>query len=188
MFNFKIVLGSKSPRRQQLIAGLGLDFEIRTKEVEEIYPKDIEPTKVATYLSELKAQPLVQSLLKNEILLTSDTTVILENKVLGKPNTLEEAKTMIEALSGKQHQVITGVSLNSIDKSVCFAVTTNVFFKALTKEEIAYYVSHFKPLDKAGAYGIQEWIGQIGVEKIEGSYYNVVGLPVERVWEELKKF
>lgn len=188
MFDFKIILGSKSPRRQELIAGLGLNFEIRTKEVEEIYPEDIEPTKVAIYLSKLKAQPLVQSLSKNEILLTSDTTVILENKVLGKPNTLEEAKTMIEALSGKKHQVITGVSLISNNKSVVFSVTTNVFFKALSKEEIEYYVSHFKPLDKAGAYGIQEWIGQVGVEKIEGSYYNVVGLPVERVWDELKKF
>ena len=188
MFDFKIILGSKSPRRQQLIAGLGLDFEIRTQEIEETYPKNHAPNRVAEYLSQLKAEPLLKTLSKKEILLTSDTTVVLDKQVLGKPKDLQEATKMISALSGKQHAVITGVALNSTDKSICFSVTTNVFFKQLSKEEIDYYVNTFKPLDKAGAYGIQEWIGQVGVEKIEGSYYNVVGLPVERVWEELKKF
>lgn len=188
MFDFKIILGSKSPRRQQLIAGLGLDFEIRTKEIEEVYPENLTATEVAGYLSKLKAQPLLSTLKEKEILLTSDTTVLLNNTVLGKPSSLEEAQKMIEQLSGKQHAVITGVSLHSKAKAITFSVATKVFFKELSKEEIKYYVTTFKPLDKAGAYGIQEWIGQIGVEKIEGSYYNVVGLPVERVWEELKKF
>ncbi|MGB0934230.1 MAG: Maf family nucleotide pyrophosphatase [Lishizhenia sp.] len=188
MFDFKIILGSKSPRRQELISGLGLDFEIRTKEVEENYPENLAPTEVAQYLSKLKAQPLIETLNEKEVLLTSDTTVVLNNKVLGKPVSLKEAKDMIEQLSGKQHEVITGVSLHSTEKSKSFSISTKVFFKHLTRQEIEYYVSNFKPLDKAGAYGIQEWIGQIGVEKIEGSYYNVVGLPVESVWEELKTF
>lgn len=186
--NIKIIIGSKSPRRQQLIGGLGLAFEVRTKEVEEVYPDDLPAHKVAEFLSKLKATPLLDTLQESEVLLTSDTTVIIENTVLGKPKDLEEAKAMIRSLSGKDHEVVTGVCLSSKDKQVVFSVSTKVSFKSLSEVEINYYVEKFKPLDKAGAYGIQEWIGQIGVQKIEGSYYNVVGLPIARVWDELKKF
>lgn len=185
MFKGKVVLASKSPRRQELIKNLGLDFDIRTKEVEEIYPSSLLPSEVPSFLAKLKAQPLIDTLVQNEVLLTSDTVVILENKVLGKPNDLEHAKQMIRNLSGKSHEVVTGVHLESQKHSVTFTVSTQVFLKELNEEEVEYYVENYKPLDKAGAYGIQEWIGQIGVEKIEGSYYNVVGLPVARVWKEL---
>ncbi|SFT74089.1 septum formation protein [Lishizhenia tianjinensis] len=186
--NIKIIIGSKSPRRQQLISGLGLDFEVRTKEVEEIYPKDLPAHEVAEFLSKLKSTPLLETLQDGEVLLTSDTTVIINNTVLGKPKDLNEAKAMIASLSNNNHEVVTGVCLSSKDKQISFSVSTRVFFNELTEEEINYYVEKFQPLDKAGAYGIQEWIGQIGVQKIEGSYYNVVGLPIARVWAELKKF
>lgn len=188
MIDFKIILGSKSPRRQSLIAELGLAYEIRTKEVVENYDQNLPAKKVAEYLSKLKAEPLRDSLQPKEILLTSDTTVVLNNTVLGKPCTLNEAKEMLHALSGKVHEVVTGVCLQSLEKSTSFSVTTKVHFKNVTDAEIEYYVEKYKPLDKAGAYGIQEWIGQVGVEKIEGSYYNVVGLPVETVWDVLKTF
>ncbi|MDX1446141.1 Maf family nucleotide pyrophosphatase [Lishizhenia sp.] len=186
--NIKIIIGSKSPRRQQLISGLGLDFEVRTKEVEEIYPEDLPAHEVAEFLSKLKSAPLLDTLKEGEVLLTSDTTVIINNTVLGKPKDLEEAKAMIASLSNNDHEVVTGVCLSSKEKQVSFCVSTRVFFNALSQEEIDYYVEKFQPLDKAGAYGIQEWIGQIGVQKIEGSYYNVVGLPIARVWAELKNF
>lgn len=186
--NIKIIIGSKSPRRQQLISGLGLDFEVRTKEVEEIYPENLPAHEVAEFLSKLKSSPLLETLGENEVLLTSDTTVIINDTVLGKPKDLEEAKTMIASLSNNDHEVVTGVCLSSKEKQVSFSVSTRVFFNALSQEEINYYVEKFHPLDKAGAYGIQEWIGQIGVQKIEGSYYNVVGLPIARVWAELKNF
>ena len=186
--DIKIIIGSKSPRRQQLIGGLGLDFEVRTKEVEEIYPSHLNAFEVAEYLSKLKASVLLDTLTDKEILLTSDTTVIIGGKVLGKPKDLAEAKTMIHSLSNKSHDVVTGVCLSSVQKQISFSVSTTVFFNQLSDEEVDYYVNKYQPLDKAGAYGIQEWIGQIGVKKIEGSYYNVVGLPIAKVWEELKKF
>lgn len=185
MFKGKLILASKSPRRQELIKNLGINFEIRTKELEEVYPESLKAHEVPKFLAELKSQPLVETIQDNEVLLTSDTVVILGDKVLGKPKDLEEAKSMLRNLSGKTHEVVTGVHLRSNTKQITFSVNTAVFLKNITEEEINYYVENYKPLDKAGAYGIQEWIGQIAVEKIEGSYYNVVGLPVARLWKEL---
>ena len=185
---FQLVLGSKSPRRQELLSGMGFDFKVRTKDTDESYSQSLSPDHVPVFLADKKANELAEELQSNELLITSDTIVLLENEILGKPTSVENAKEMLQKLSGKQHQVITGVHLKSLDKSVSFSVSTNVFFKSLSKEIIDYYVENFKPLDKAGAYGIQEWIGFVGIDRIEGSYYNVVGLPVSELWDELQKF
>ncbi len=181
-----IVLGSKSPRRQALVKELGIPTEVRVIEVEEIYPKDLDPEKVPVYLAELKAQAHLSKLKENEILLTSDTIVLLENEVIGKPKSIEEAKQLLAKLSGKSHTVITGVYLASKSKKVKFSSHTKVHFSTLSEEEIAYYVDKFQPMDKAGSYAIQEWIGYIGVQKIEGCYYNVMGLPLHDVYQHLK--
>lgn len=187
MFNKKIVLGSSSPRRIELIKNLGFVCEVRKKEVEEIYPSGMDAEKVPAYLSELKAQPLKDAIQTNEVLLTSDTVVVLNDRILEKAENAKEAKDMLLDLSGKNHEVITGVHLYNPDKKMSFTVKTKVFFKTLTLAEIDYYIKHFQPFDKAGAYGIQEWIGQIGVQKIEGCFYNVMGLPVNKVWETLHR-
>jgi septum formation protein len=185
---FQLVLGSKSPRRQELLAGMGFDFEVRTKETEEDYPDTLPLKDVPVFLAEIKANALVDVLKKGEVLITSDTIVLLENEILGKPISPENAKEMLQKLAGKSHEVITGVHLKSLEKSVSFSVSTNVFFKSLTPEMIDFYVENYKPLDKAGAYGIQEWIGFVGIERIEGSYFNVVGLPVAELWDALNNF
>jgi len=187
MAKFTLVLASKSPRRQALIAELGIPFEVRIKEVEEIYPAYLDPRKVPEYLARLKAEALRASLSETEVLLTSDTVVILDNQVLGKPADAEEAKKMLRGLSGKTHEVITGVSLISQQEEVLFSNCTRVTFSELEEREIDSYVSQFKPFDKAGSYGIQEWIGYIGVQKIEGCYYNVMGLPLHEVYSTLKE-
>jgi len=186
MSNFKLILGSKSPRRQALIKELGFPVEIRTKEVEEIYPEDLSPEKVPEYLAKLKAEPLVASLLDDEILVTSDTIVLLDGEVLGKPADANMAKEMIQRLSGTTHSVITGVCLSTNTLQHTFSSVTKVFFSELSSEEIDHYVDTFKPFDKAGSYGIQEWIGYIGVSKIEGCYYNVMGLPLHDLYQQLK--
>lgn len=186
MAKFTLVLASKSPRRQALIAELGIPFEVRIKEAEENYPADLEPHKVPEYLAQLKAAPLRTGLAENEVLLTSDTVVILDNQVLGKPADEAEAKKMLRNLSGKTHEVITGVSLLSLREEVVFSSCTKVTFSELEESEINYYVAKFKPYDKAGSYGIQEWIGYIGVQKIDGCYYNVMGLPLHDVYQSLK--
>ena len=188
MDNKRIVLGSKSPRRQELIKQLGFDFEIRTKEVEEIYPDTIAAEDVPEYLAQLKAQPLLDDLAPNDILLTSDTVVIHKGIVLGKPKDREDAIQMISALSNSSHRVITGVHLASLEKQHSFSTTTEVFFSSLAEDEIVHYVDTFKPFDKAGSYGIQEWIGYIGVKKIHGCYYNVMGLPLHDVYAALRTF
>lgn len=187
MFNKKIVLGSSSPRRIELIKNLGFACEVRKKEVEEIYPADMEAEQVPEYLSELKAHPLINAIQENEVLLTSDTVVVLNDRILEKAENAKEAKEMLLDLSGNSHEVITGVHLYNPNKALSFTVKTKVFFKTLTLAEIDYYIKHFQPFDKAGAYGIQEWIGQIGVQKIEGCFYNVMGLPVNKVWETLHR-
>jgi len=187
MDNVKIVLASKSPRRQELIKELGFDYEIRIKEVEEIYPKEIDPYKVPEFLAALKSEPILPTLSKNEILLTSDTIVLADNKILGKPSNEVEAYEMIKSLSGKTHQVITGVQLKSLSKTISFSSITQVFFSELTDQEINFYIEKYQPMDKAGSYGIQEWIGYIGVSKIEGCYYNVMGLPIHDVYQSLKR-
>lgn len=185
----KIILGSKSPRRRELIQSLGLaaEIELRSKEVEEIFPEDMNPHDVAGYLAKLKANPLLLDLKDNELLITSDTVVLRENEILGKPENREEAISMITSLSAKKHQVITGVHLQTTEKSLTISNTTEVHFEALTNEEIAFYVDIFKPYDKAGAYGIQEWIGYIGISKIDGCYYNVMGLPLNALYQTMKR-
>ncbi|MDA3930462.1 MAG: Maf family nucleotide pyrophosphatase [Prolixibacteraceae bacterium] len=185
---YNIILGSKSPRRKQLLAELGIDFEVRSLEVDEVYPHDLSINLIPEYLAELKAAPFKTILSENDLLITSDTIVCLNNEVLGKPEDYKHAVEMLQKLSGKVHQVATGVCVLSSKKKVLFTSETNVRFKELSLEEIDYYISNYKPFDKAGAYGIQEWIGHIGVEQIEGSYFNVMGLPIQRLYEELSKF
>ena len=165
----------------------GFPFEVRLKPVEEYYPEDMEKEEVPLYLSQLKAAAFKDELLEGEILITADTVVCLQGRILGKPNGREEAIRMLQALSGCCHTVVTGVCLTSCQWQHAFSVRTKVFFKVLTLDEIMYYVDTYKPFDKAGAYGIQEWIGYIGIGRIEGSFYNVMGLPVQRVYEALQR-
>lgn len=186
MDNITLVLASKSPRRQTLIKELGFPVEIRIKEVDEIYPSSLNPKDVPAFLSELKAEPLIHSIGPKEILITSDTIVLLENEVIGKPSDEKHAKELLRKLSGQKHTVVTGVTLTSMVKSHTFSSSTDVYFNDLSNAEIDYYVDQFKPLDKAGAYGIQEWIGYIGVRKIDGCYYNVMGLPLHDLYHALK--
>lgn len=186
--NFNIILASKSPRRQQLLHDLGLKFSVQIKEVDEIYPKSLAKEEVPVYLAELKAKPFLNGLLDRDLVITADTVVCLDSAILGKPKNSEEAEKMLYDLSDREHQVITGVCFTSKQKSYSFYSVTNVRFKKLTAQEITYYISEFKPYDKAGAYGIQEWIGSIGITHIEGSFYNVMGLPIQRLYDELQTF
>lgn len=183
--NKNVILASGSPRRQQFLRDLDLDFEIRLKEIEEVFPKDLKAHEITNYLAELKANVFSDELTKNDILITSDTIVWLENKALGKPKNAEDAFVMIQEMSGKAHEVITSVCIKTLERSVTFYETTKVFFLNLTDSEIKYYINLYQPFDKAGSYGIQEWIGLVGIEKIEGSYANVVGLPTHRLYYEL---
>ncbi len=192
--DYKIILASKSPRRQALLKELfsmneNISIEIKTKETEENYPKNLKGEEIALFLSKQKADAFSDDEIgENTILITADTIVCLGDLVLGKPKNFDEAIKTLKLLSGKKHEVITAVSLRSKDKMKTFSVTTDVFFKDLSDEEIIFYVKNYKPYDKAGAYGIQEWIGYIGIEKIEGSFYNVMGLPVQALYEELIRF
>jgi septum formation protein len=188
MFQQNIILGSNSPRRKELLSSLGFSFTVKTKPTDESFPSSLPPSEVPVFLARKKAAALLPDLATNEMLLTADTIVVLKGKILGKPSSLEEAKNMLQELSGKKHEVISGVYITSANNEEDITVSTDVYFKQLSPEEIEYYVNTYSPLDKAGAYGIQEWIGQIGVEKILGSYYNVVGLPTEAVWEVLKNW
>ncbi|EKB48156.1 Maf family nucleotide pyrophosphatase [Cecembia lonarensis] len=182
----KLILASKSPRRQELLKGLCVDFEVRTKETAEDYPENMPVGEVAAFVSEKKAKAFVGELEDHEILLTSDTVVILDGRVLEKPRNKEEARQMLRSLSANQHTVSTGITLLSYSKTITLQDEASVVFKSLSEEEIDFYIDHFKPFDKAGAYGIQEWIGYIGVKKIEGSFYSVMGLPVHLVYQALK--
>lgn len=184
----KLLLGSQSPRRKELLGGLGCEFECRTADTEEIYPDSLQGEEIPIYLSRLKADALRHTLQEDELLITADTIVWHKGEVLGKPHDAEDAKRMLRSLSGETHKVITGVTLTTHSKQDSFSSMTEVRFSQLSEEEISYYVEHFLPLDKAGAYGIQEWIGHIGVEHINGSYFNVMGLPVQRLYQELKKW
>ncbi len=171
-----------------MLTDLGLDYEIRTKEVEEVYPSHLKMEEIAVYLAELKAKAFKEDLKDDELVITADTIVCVDDTVLGKPKDRADAVKMLQLLSGRAHQVISGVGLTSRKKQKSFATVTNVFFKELATSEIDYYIDNYQPFDKAGAYGIQEWIGYIGIERIEGSYYNVVGLPIQHLYEEIKNF
>ena len=184
--NYKLILASASPRRQQLMKDAGFTFEIRLKKIEEDYPKDLPLEKVPEYLSKVKAEAFREELNPDEVLVTADTVVCIHDKILGKPGNRAEAIRMLQELSGNRHLVVTGVSVTTKTKQYSFSALTNVFFKTLSIEEIEYYVDVYKPFDKAGAYGIQEWIGYIGIERIEGSFYNVMGLPVQKLYETLR--
>jgi len=187
--NYEIILATRSPRRHQLMKGAGFDFEIvAPKDEDESYPDYLSVNEVAKYLAKKKALPLIENLNKNEILITADTIVILENKVLGKPSDIEEARKMLNDLSGKTHVVETAVCLAFRNNIVIFNDITKVHFRSLLTDEIEYYVNNYKPFDKAGSYGAQEWIGYIAIEHIEGSYFNVMGLPIDKVYTELDKF
>lgn len=180
-----LLLASNSPRRKELLAGLGFEFKIKVKEVHEDFPEHLKRAEVAEYLASHKADAY-QDDLQHEVLLTADTIVCLDERILNKPANYEEAFEMLSALSGRQHEVITGVCLLMKERKVVFHDTTKVYFKELAEAEIDYYIRNYKPFDKAGAYGIQEWIGMIGIERIEGSYFNVVGLPVQKLYSQLK--
>jgi septum formation protein len=186
-FTHQLILASKSPRRQQLLQEAGFIFETRTKEVEETYPISIPIKEVPTYLAIKKAKALLPEI-NQEIIIASDTIVVCDKQILGKPKDYNEASEMLQLLSGRTHKVITGVCLMSKKKEVIFSATTTVTFKILTQDEIDYYITNYKPFDKAGSNGIQEWIGMIGVTNISGSYFTVMGLPVHRLYDELKKF
>ena len=183
--NYKIILASGSPRRQQFFKDLDLDFEIRLKDVEEIYPPNLTEEDITDYLAVLKSDAFEGELSENEILITSDTIVWHEGKALGKPKDYDDAFTMLQSLSDKMHLVITSVCFKTKHKTEVISEVTKVTFHPLSDEEIKYYLDHYKPFDKAGSYGIQEWIGFIGVAKIEGSYPNVMGLPVDKVYQYL---
>jgi septum formation protein len=185
--NYSVILASGSPRRKELLKSLDLDFEIRLKNTEEIYPQELEKEEITKFLSELKANAFEGELLANEILITSDTIVWHENKAIGKPKNKTEAIEILESLSGKTHQVITSVTFKTKNSLNTIFDATQVTFKKLTQQEILHYIKKYQPFDKAGAYGIQEWIGYVGVSKIEGSYANVMGLPVHKVYAYLNE-
>ncbi|MFN5149503.1 MAG: Maf family protein [Flavobacteriia bacterium] len=184
----KIILGSKSPRRKDLLTLLGYEFEIRVKETDESFPQTIPVTEVAQLIAEKKANDILCDLQDDEIVICADTTVVIDNHILGKPINRAEAIAMLQKLSGREHHVITGVVVCSRYKKICFSVTTKVMFKPLNEEEISYYVDTYAPYDKAGSYGIQEWIGGTAIQWIHGSYNNVVGLPTHEVYLALKEF
>ena len=185
---YKLILASNSPRRKELLAGLGVPFEVRVlQDIDEHYPESLPVNEVARYIAKEKADAYRRIVAPDELIVTADTVVIVGDEILGKPIDEADAVRMLKLLSGRTHQVTTGVCLLTAEKERCFDVTTDVTFKTLTDEEIHYYVDRYRPFDKAGAYGIQEWIGYIGVTGLHGSYYNVMGLPVQRIYQELTK-
>jgi septum formation protein len=187
--DYRIILASNSPRRKQLLAGLDIDFSVRVlPDIDESYPPSLPVEQTAEYIAAKKAAAYRQSMAADELVITADTIVVLENEVLGKPHDEGEALSMLRKLSGKTHQVITGVCLTTLAKQRRFSVKTDVTFKQFQEEELDYYVRKYKPMDKAGAYGIQEWIGYVGVTSLNGSYFNVMGLPVQRIYSELLQF
>ena len=187
--NYRLILASQSPRRRQLLSDAGLEFTLADRfECDETFPQDMPAEDVAEYLSRLKSEAYPEPLAEGDILLTADTVVIANNRVLGKPSDRAEAIEMISLLSGCDHEVITGCTLRTTTRQRSFSVRSKVHFRVLDREEIEYYVDCYRPFDKAGAYGIQEWIGYVGIEGIEGSFYNVMGLPVQRLYSILKEF
>ena len=187
--DYKVLLASNSPRREELLRGIDIDFEIKVlADIDESYPDNLPLEEVAEFIAIKKANSYISILNDDELMITADTVVILGEKIYGKPINKEDAKEMLHDLSGKTHRVISGVCLTSTKKQSSFSVTSDVEFSQLTNEEIEYYVDRYSPFDKAGAYGVQEWIGYIGVKHINGSYYNIMGLPIQRLYTELKRF
>ena len=185
---YQVILASNSPRRKELLAGLGVEYEVRTlPDIDESYPEALQGADIPLYIAKEKADAYLTILKPGELMITADTIVWLDGKVLGKPLDREEALQMLRDMSGRTHEVFTGVCLTTTEWQRSFTAQTEVRFSKLSEEEIAYYVDQFHPMDKAGAYGVQEWIGFIGVENISGSYYNVMGLPVQRLYKELSK-
>jgi septum formation protein len=187
--DYKIILASNSPRRRELLAGLGIEFEVRVLPgIDESYPASMPAAETAEYIAGKKAAAYRQVMADDEIVITADTVVIVGDEVLGKPADTQMAAQMLRKLSGRTHQVMTGVCMTTSEQTVSFSVKTDVTFKQLAEDEIEYYIKKYQPLDKAGAYGIQEWIGYIGCTGLNGSYYNVMGLPVQRIYTELQRF
>jgi septum formation protein len=186
--NYTITLGSASPRRKQLLAELAIEFSIKTTQKEEKYPENLDGAEIAEFLAKQKAEVISKELTGNYLLITADTIVIQNNEILHKPKDKDEAQRILQNLSGKSHKVISGVCIKSAKKEVVFSSETEVTFNKLSEDEILYYIDNFKPFDKAGSYGIQQWIGYIGIEKIKGSYNNVVGLPTAELYQKLKLF
>ena len=185
---YKVILASGSPRRRELLSGLGIDYTIKVlPDVNEAYPETLKGEDIPLYIAREKAEAYLKGIESDELIITADTIVWLDNEVLGKPTDEQQAKVMLRMLSGKTHHVITGVCLTTREFQKSFTTTTEVTFAKLSEEEIDYYVEKYRPLDKAGAYGIQEWIGFVGVEAINGSYFNVMGLPIQRLYKELSK-
>ena len=186
--NYNIILGSNSPRRREILSQMGIEFEVRVSDKEELYPENLKKEEVSEFLAIQKANNLRNELQEDELLITSDTIVLNDGEILNKPKTEKEAKEILQSLSGKTHKVITSVCLLSTEKIKVFSERTNVTFYELSDEMINFYIENYNPFDKAGSYGIQEWIGYIAVEKIEGSYNNVVGFPSSRVFNEIRNF
>ena len=186
---YHIVLASNSPRRRELLGGLGIEFDVKVlPDLDEHYPQSLPVTEVAQYIAVQKSEAYRGIMATNDLVITADTVVIADNEVMGKPVDAADAYRMLRKLSGRKHQVITGVCLTTNTVQRAFSVTTDVAFKQLSDDEIYYYIDHYHPFDKAGAYGIQEWIGYIGVTGLDGSYFNVMGLPVQRIYSELSHF
>lgn len=186
---YNVILASNSPRRKELLAGLDITYQVKTlPDIDESFPPELEGEDIAMYIAHEKADAYTEYMDENTLLITADTIVLLDGRVYGKPLDEQDAMRMLRELSGKTHHVVTGVCITTLEKQRCFAVSTQVRFAALDNSEIEYYVAKYKPLDKAGAYGIQEWIGYVAVEYISGSYFNVMGLPIQRLYSELKKF
>lgn len=189
LLKYRIVLGSNSPRRKELLSGLDLDFEVEViPGIDESYPETLTAEEIPLHIARKKAEAYMGKMTDNELLITADTIVATYDRILGKPANREEAIEMLRYLSDHVHEVVTGVCLTTPGKSVSFSVRSSVSFAKLEDDDIIYYVDKYRPFDKAGSYGIQEWIGYIGVEAINGSFYNVMGLPVQRLYQELKKF
>lgn len=187
--DYKVLLASNSPRREELLRGIDIDFEIKVlPDIDESYPTDMPNEEVAEYVALKKARSYTNSLKEDELIITADTVVLLDNKIYGKPTNKKEAKEMLQNLSGKTHRVISGVCLTSTAKQTSFSVVSDVEFSTLTNQEIEYYINRYAPFDKAGSYGVQEWIGYIGVKHISGSYFNIMGLPIQRLYRELLSF
>jgi septum formation protein len=187
--DYRIILASNSPRRRELLSGLDIDYEVKVlPDIAESYPEHLPTEEIPRYIAAEKADAYRELLTPKDLIITADTVVVLGNEVLGKPVNADDARRMLRELSGRTHQVMTGVCLMTLEKQRSFTVITDVTFKDLSDEEIDYYVEKYQPLDKAGAYGIQEWIGYIGVTGLKGSYFNVMGLPVQRIYQELLTF